>query len=345
MTTKILVTGGAGFIGSNFVAHMLRAHADYHIINLDKLTYAGNLENLAGVIDHARHTFVQGDICDRPLLEKLFAEHDIRGVFHFAAESHVDNSILGPEIFFMTNVIGTQRLTDVAYRHWMSGPGQVKPGYEGCRFHLTSTDEVYGSLGDTGLFTETTPYAPNPPYAASKAGGDFVVRSYHHTFGLNATISNCSNNYGPRQHDEKLIPTVIRKALAGQPIPIYGDGKNIRDWLHVADHCTALDTVFHKGVAGETYNIGSRNERDNNFIAKHLCALLDEEAPRADGKSYTEQISYVKDRAGHDRRYAIDPTKLETQLGWTFAHGFEDGMRETVRWFVAKYRTAGEAAA
>ncbi|HEX2859833.1 MAG TPA: dTDP-glucose 4,6-dehydratase [Alphaproteobacteria bacterium] len=334
--TSILVTGGAGFIGSNLIEHLLEKYPQYKIVNLDALTYAGNPDNLKAVQDNPRYTFVKGDICDKALLEKIFTEHDIRGVFHLAAESHVDNSIAGPEIFFMTNVIGTQRLIHTAYRHWMNGVGDVKKGYEGARFHLTSTDEVYGTLGETGLFSETTPYAPNPPYAASKAGGDFVVRSYNRTFGLNATISNCSNNYGPHQHAEKLIPTIIRKALAGQPIPIYGDGKNIRDWLYVKDHANALDTVFHNGRSGETYNIGCDNEQDNNAMAGLICGILDELKPQAE--SYSKLISYVKDRAGHDRRYAIDSTKIETELGWKAQSDFMPALRSTVQWFMENRR-------
>ncbi len=337
-----LVTGGAGFIGSNLVRHLLKAYPNHRIINLDALTYAGNPANLADLAHEPRHVFVQGNICNRELVEYLFTTYDIRGVFHLAAESHVDNSIADPSVFMQTNLIGTFTLVHAAYRHWMTGPFAVKPAYASCRFHHTSTDEVYGTLGETGLFTETTPYAPNPPYAASKAGADFIVRSYFHTFGLNATISNCSNNYGPRQHAEKLIPTVIRKALSGKPIPIYGDGKNIRDWLHVDDHCTALTQIHAQGQAGETYNIGSRNEQDNNAIAAMLCNLLDEQHPQ--GAPHAKLISYVKDRPGHDRRYAIDPSKLETALGWQPQHDFTTGLRDTVAWYVAQHATTAKAA-
>ncbi len=332
-----LVTGGAGFIGSNLVRHLLKAYPTHRIVNLDALTYAGNPENLAELKDEPRHVFVKGNICNRELVEYLFSTYDIRGVFHLAAESHVDNSIADPSVFMQTNLIGTFTLAHAAYRHWMTAPFAVKPGYEACRFHHTSTDEVYGTLGETGLFTETTPYAPNPPYAASKAGADFIIRSYFHTFGLNATMSNCSNNYGPRQHAEKLIPTVIRKALAGQSIPLYGDGKNIRDWLHVEDHCVALTEIHRRGVAGETYNIGSRNEQDNNAIAALLCGLLDELHPS--GAPHARLIAYVRDRPGHDRRYAIDPTKLEQALGWRPQHEFAKGLRETVVWYVAQNST------
>ena len=331
---SILVTGGAGFIGSNFVPYFAQKYADYHVINLDKLTYAGDLTNVSECDDMSNYTFVHGDICDRTLIEKLFADYDIRGVIHFAAESHVDNSIKNPMAFIQTNVEGTFTLLDVAYHHWMEAPHKIKQGYENCRFHHISTDEVYGTLGETGYFTENTPYAPNSPYSASKASSDFIVRAYHHTFGMNTTTSNCSNNYGPKQHNEKLIPHIISKALAEQPLPIYGQGLNIRDWLYVLDHCKAIDLIFHKGKAGETYNVGGHNERNNITIVKTICAILDEKRPRANGGKYEELITFVQDRAGHDFRYAIDATKLETQLGWKADETFDTGIVKTVEWYL-----------
>ena len=334
MSESILVTGGAGFIGSNFIPFFIEKHSDYHIINLDKLTYAGNLANLSEVEDSDRYTFVQGDICNRELVEYLFRQYDIRGVIHFAAESHVDNSINGPEVFIKTNINGTFTLLDVARKYWMDAPFKYKKEYEGCRFHHISTDEVYGTLGETGFFTETTPYAPNSPYSAAKASSDLIVRAYHHTYGMNVTTSNCSNNYGPKQHNEKLIPTIIRKALAGENIPIYGDGKNIRDWLYVIDHCAGIDLIYHRGKAGETYNIGGRNERTNLQIVDTICNILDDQRPRTDGKSYKELITFVKDRAGHDRRYAIDATKIEKELGWRADENFESGILKTVEWYL-----------
>lgn len=334
MSESILVTGGAGFIGSNFVPYFIEKHSEYHIINLDKLTYAGNLANLSEVEDSDRYTFVQGDICNRELVEYLFRQYDIRGVIHFAAESHVDNSINGPEVFIKTNINGTFTLLDVARKYWMDAPFKYKKEYEGCRFHHISTDEVYGTLGETGFFTETTPYAPNSPYSAAKASSDLIVRAYHHTYGMNVTTSNCSNNYGPKQHNEKLIPTIIRKALAGENIPIYGDGKNIRDWLYVIDHCAGIDLIYHRGKAGETYNIGGRNERTNLQIVDTICNILDDQRPRKDGKSYKELITFVKDRAGHDRRYAIDATKIEKELGWRADENFESGILKTVEWYL-----------
>ncbi|WP_345969911.1 dTDP-glucose 4,6-dehydratase [Sulfurimonas sp. HSL1-6] len=334
---SILVTGCAGFIGSNFVPYFMEKYPDYHIVNLDLLTYAGNLDNLKEVKGDERHTFVKGDICNRELVEYLFTTYDVRGVIHFAAESHVDNSIKNPGVFVQTNVNGTFTLIDVAYKQWMEKPFVYKEGYEGCRFHHISTDEVYGTLGAEGLFTEETPYAPNSPYSASKAGSDMVVRSYHHTYGMNTVITNCSNNYGPKQHDEKLIPTIIRKALAGEEIPIYGDGKNIRDWLYVLDHCKGIDLVYHTGKNGEVYNIGGRNERTNNYIADKVCEILDELNPTAAG-SYKELIHYVEDRAGHDRRYAIDATKIETELGWKADENFETGIVKTIEWYLEKYK-------
>ena len=334
MSRTFLITGGAGFIGSNFVPYFLEKHPEYNVINLDKLTYAGNLENLTECEDNPRYRFVKGDICDEELVNSLFAENDIMGVIHFAAESHVDNSITGPLPFIQTNLMGTFTLLEAARKHWMTAPGQFRPGYEGCRFHHISTDEVYGTLGATGFFMETTPYAPNSPYSASKAGSDFLVRAYHHTYGMNVTTTNCSNNYGPKQHSEKLIPTIIRKALAWQPIPIYGDGKNVRDWLYVLDHCKGIDLVYHTGIAGETYNIGGRNERDNLYIVNTICGIMDELRPAAGRKSYKELITFVKDRAGHDRRYAIDATKIETKLGWKAEESFETGIRKTVEWYI-----------
>ena len=280
--------------------------------------------------------FIQGDICDEALIEKLFNEYDIRGVIHFAAESHVDNSIKGPRAFINTNIVGTFNLLEAARKHWMIAPNQYKPDYEGCRFHHISTDEVYGTLGDDGMFEETTPYAPNSPYSASKASSDFLVRAYYHTFGMNVTTSNCSNNYGPKQHNEKLIPHIISKALAKQPLPVYGKGLNIRDWLYVLDHCKAIDLIYHKGKAGETYNVGGRNERNNITIVNTICSILDEKRPRDDGKKYAEQITYVQDRAGHDFRYAIDATKLENELGWKAEETFDTGIIKTVEWYLNK---------
>jgi dTDP-glucose 4,6-dehydratase len=330
---SILVTGCAGFIGSNFVPYILKEHPEYHIVNLDLLTYAGNLTNLKEVEGNERYTFVQGDICDREMLENLFNRYGFIGVIHFAAESHVDNSIKNPGVFVQTNVNGTFTLIDVAYKYWMEKPFIFKAGYEESRFHHISTDEVYGTLGETGLFTEETPYAPNSPYSASKAGSDMIVRSYFHTYGMSTVITNCSNNYGPKQHNEKLIPTIIRKAINGENIPIYGDGKNIRDWLYVLDHCKGIDLVYHAGNVGEVYNIGGRNERNNNYIADKVCEILDELRPKALG-SYKDQISYVEDRAGHDKRYAIDATKIETELGWKADESFETGIVKTIKWYL-----------
>ena len=333
---SILVTGGAGFIGSNFVPYFCGKYAEYQVINLDKLTYAGDLANVAECEGMANCTFVQGDICDEGLIGRLFAEHDIRGVIHFAAESHVDNSIKGPRAFMETNFIGTFVLIEAARRHWMEAPGKFKPGYEDCRFHHISTDEVYGTLGETGFFSEATPYAPNSPYSASKAGSDFIVRAYHHTYGMNVTTSNCSNNYGPKQHFEKFIPVIISRCLAEQPIPVYGNGSNIRDWLYVLDHCKAIDLVFHQGRSGETYNVGGHNERDNIQILNAVCGILDELRPRAGGKKYAELMTFVSDRPGHDRRYAIDPTKIVTDLGWKPEETFETGIVKTVSWYLKK---------
>lgn len=329
---SILVTGGCGFIGSNFIPMYLDAHPDVHVINLDKMTYAGDESNLREVASNKRYTFVKGDICDKSLLQKLFSDRDIRGVFNFAAESHVDNSISGPQIFVETNVMGTFQLLEASRNHWMEKPGKFNGGYETTRFLHVSTDEVYGTLGEDGFFTEETSYAPNSPYSATKAGSDFLVRAYHHTYGMNVVTTNCSNNYGPKQHSEKLIPTIIRKALSGDKIPIYGKGLNIRDWLYVTDHCSAIDRVFEKGQAGETYNIGTRNERRNIEIAQGICRILDEVKPAA--KPYTDLITYVQDRPGHDFRYAIDPTKLESDLNWKPAETFETGLRKTVLWYL-----------
>jgi len=333
---SILLTGTAGFIGSNFVPYFLEKYPEYNLVNLDLLTYAGNLENLTECEGNPRYKFIKGDICNRELVEFIFSEYDIQGVIHFAAESHVDNSIKNPGVFIETNVNGTFTLLDVARAYWMNKPFEYKDNYKGCRFHHISTDEVYGTLNETDLFTEETPYAPNSPYSASKASSDMIVRSYQETYGMNTVITNCSNNYGPKQHDEKLIPTIIRKALAGESIPIYGDGKNIRDWLYVLDHCKGIDLVYHTGKEGNVYNVGGRNERTNLQIVDAICSILDEKVPHA--KSYKELITFVEDRAGHDRRYAIDATKLETELGWKADENFESGIVKTVEWYLEKYK-------
>jgi dTDP-glucose 4,6-dehydratase len=335
MNKAVLITGGAGFIGSNFIIHFLENNPDWFVVNLDKLTYAGTLDNLTEIESHNNYAFVQGDICDRPFLDELFKKYDFRGVIHFAAESHVDNSISGPEAFIRTNVMGTFNLLDVARNYWMTAPQQYKEGYEDCRFHHISTDEVYGTLGEEGLFTEETPYAPNSPYSASKASSDLVVRSYFHTYGMNVVTTNCSNNYGPKQHIEKLIPTIIRKALAGENIPIYGKGDNVRDWLYVLDHCKGIELVYKNGRVGETYNIGGRNERNNLYIAHKICELMDEMKPKAEGK-YSDQIAFVKDRPGHDIRYAIDASKIENELGWKADENFETGIVKTIEWYLHK---------
>lgn len=332
---NILLTGTAGFIGSNFVPYFLNKYPEYTLINLDLLTYAGNLENLKECEGNPRYKFIKGDICNRELVEFIFSEYDIQGVIHFAAESHVDNSIKNPAVFVQTNINGTFTLLDVAYKYWMEKPFTCKAKYQDARFHHISTDEVYGTLGESGFFTESTPYAPNSPYSASKASSDMIVRSYQETYGLNSVITNCSNNYGPKQHDEKLIPTIIRKALSKQPIPIYGDGKNIRDWLYVLDHCKGIDLVYHNGKSGQTYNIGGRNERTNLQIVDRICTILDEKMPTT--KSYKELITFVEDRSGHDRRYAIDATKLENELGWKADENFDSGIIKTIEWYLRKY--------
>lgn len=338
--TNVLLTGTAGFIGSNFVPYFLEKYPEYTLINLDLLTYAGNLENLTECEGNPRYKFIKGDICNRELVEFIFGEYDINSVIHFAAESHVDNSIKNPGVFIETNVNGTFTLLDVARAYWMNKPFEYKENYEGCRFHHISTDEVYGTLNETDLFTEETPYTPNSPYSASKASSDMIVRSYQETYGMNTVITNCSNNYGPKQHDEKLIPTIIRKALAGESIPIYGDGKNIRDWLYVLDHCKGIDMVYHTGKEANVYNIGGRNERTNLQIVDAICTILDKKVPAKEkiGKgSYKELITFVEDRAGHDRRYAIDATKLETELGWKADENFDSGIVKTVEWYLGKY--------
>ena len=337
MNKNILLTGTAGFIGSNFVPYFLEKYPEYNLINLDLLTYAGTLDNLSECKQNPRYKFIKGDICNRELVEFIFSEYDITGVIHFAAESHVDNSIKNPGVFVQTNVNGTFTLIDVAYKYWMNKPFSYKEEYQDCRFHHISTDEVYGtlSLNPNDLFTEKTPYAPNSPYSASKASSDMIIRAYNETYGLNTVITNCSNNYGPKQHDEKLIPTIIRNALKGNPIPIYGDGKNIRDWLYVLDHCKGIDIVYHTGITGETYNIGGRNERTNLQIVDRICTILDKEVPKE--TSYKELITFVEDRAGHDRRYAIDATKLENELGWKADENFDSGIVKTIEWYLNKY--------
>ncbi|MFC3149120.1 dTDP-glucose 4,6-dehydratase [Piscinibacterium candidicorallinum] len=326
----LLITGAAGFIGANYVYHYLE-HSDEPVVVLDKLTYAGNAQTLEAAIATGRVQLVRGDICDRALVRQLIETHRPRALLHFAAESHVDRSIHGPGDFVQTNVIGTFSLLEETRAYWSTLPSAEKDTF---RFLHVSTDEVYGSLSDTDpAFSETTPYQPNSPYSASKAGSDHLVRAWHHTYGLPVLTTNCSNNYGPFQFPEKLIPLMILNALEGKPLPVYGDGKNIRDWLYVRDHCEAIRQVLAKGRPGETYNVGGKNELKNIEVVTGICALLDELRPRSSGK-YADLITYVKDRPGHDRRYAIDPTKIEAEIGWTPAETFETGFRKTVRWYL-----------
>jgi dTDP-glucose 4,6-dehydratase len=325
-----LVTGGAGFIGGNFV---LRAVAQgVKVVNLDALTYAGNLDTLASIKDSPLHVFAHGDIGDRSLVTRLLAEHTPDAVVNFAAESHVDRSIDGPGAFIQTNVVGTLGLLESVRDYWKSLDVERRESF---RFLHVSTDEVYGSLGDTGRFTETTPYAPNSPYSASKAASDHLVRAFHHTYGLPVLTTNCSNNYGPYHFPEKLIPLIIARALAGEPLPVYGDGKNVRDWLFVGDHCNAIRTVLQKGRVGETYNVGGNAEKQNIDVVHTICALLDARVPRGDGQPRSSQITFVTDRPGHDRRYAIDASKLRDELGWEPEYTFEQGIGETVDWYLS----------
>jgi dTDP-glucose 4,6-dehydratase len=326
----ILVTGGAGFIGANFVLDWIASTGE-PVVNLDALTYAGNLESLASLASDSRHVFVKGDICDRALIDHLLAEHRPRAIVHFAAESHVDRSIHGPAAFVKTNVEGTFTLLEAARHHWMSLPESERNAF---RFHHVSTDEVYGSLSPSAApFTEEHLYEPNSPYSASKAASDHLVRAWHHTYGLPVLTTNCSNNYGPYHFPEKLIPLMIVNALAGKPLPVYGDGRQVRDWLYVKDHCSAIRVVLAAGKIGETYNVGGWNEKPNIEIVHSICALLDEMKPDPAG-SYSRLITHVKDRPGHDRRYAIDARKLERELGWKPAETFESGIRKTVRWYL-----------
>ena len=326
----ILVTGGAGFIGRNFVRQSMMDNG-CRVINLDKLTYAGNLKSLADVADDARHVFVKGDIGDRGLVRSLLQNYQPEAVVNFAAESHVDRSIDGPGEFIQTNVVGTFGLLEAVRHYWESLTGVERNAF---RFLHVSTDEVYGSLGPEGFFTETTPYAPNSPYSASKAASDHLVRAYRHTYGLPALTTNCSNNYGPYQFPEKLIPLMILNALEGKPLPVYGDGRNVRDWLFVTDHCKAIQAVLDQGKPGATYNVGGNNEKTNLEVVHALCDLLDELSPAAGGNSYRAQITYVADRRGHDYRYAIDSTKLQGELGWSPQETFATGLRKTVQWYL-----------
>jgi dTDP-glucose 4,6-dehydratase len=336
----ILVTGGAGFIGANFVLDWLCA-SDEAVLNVDNLTYAGNLRTLRPVEGNPKHIFVRGDICDAEFLDALLAEHKVRAVVHFAAESHVDRSIRGPADFVQTNVVGTFTLLEAVRRYWSQLDDAARAAF---RFLHISTDEVFGSLSPTDpQFSEATPYAPNSPYSATKAASDHLVRAYHHTYGLPTLTTNCSNNYGPYQFPEKLIPHMIANALAGRLLPVYGDGQNVRDWLYVGDHCAALRVVLARGEPGETYNVGGWNEKKNIDVVETICDLLDKAHPKADG-TYRQQIKFVKDRPGHDRRYAINAHKLEQELGWKPAETFESGMTKTVRWYLDNQAWMNEVA-
>lgn len=323
----VLITGGLGFIGSHFIVYFLHKYPKIKVLNLDKCTYASNFENLSLVENHPNYHFIKGDICDDDLLKSVFNSFDIQGVIHFAAESHVDNSIAFPDVFVKSNIEGTFKLLNVAYNCWMEAPFKVKPHFSQARFHHVSTDEVFGSI-ENGAFTEDSPYKPSSPYSASKASSDMLVRSYFHTYGLNATMSHCSNNYGKNQHKEKLIPVIVEKALKNEPIPIYGDGKNVRDWLFVEDHCTAIDLIFHQAKSGASYNVGGDNQWDNHSLAVHICNILDRAFPKED--SYVNQIRFVSDRAGHDKRYAINSSKLKKELGWMTERSFLSTLEETV---------------
>jgi len=336
---NLLITGGMGFIGSNFIIHIVNKYPQYKVVNLDLLTYAADTLNLKEVEQHPNYEFVQGNICNRELVEYLFKKYNFEGVIHFAAESHVDNSIKNPGLFVETNVNGTFILLDVAKNHWMEAPNKYYKGFENARFHHVSTDEVYGTLGKFGYFTEESKYAPNSPYSASKAASDMLARSYFHTYKMNVTTTNCSNNFGPRQHKEKLIPTIIRHAVAFESIPIYGNGMNVRDWLYVEDHCEAIDLVFHKGRVGETYVIGSQNEKTNIEIAYYICEILDNllahKLREKNMHSFKSLITYVEDRAGHDFRYAIDNAKYKREFEQTFSD-FELSLKETVLYYLNK---------
>jgi dTDP-glucose 4,6-dehydratase len=326
----ILITGGAGFIGSHLIEYLLNKYINYYIINIDSLTYASDIKRLDNIKANLNYKFIQGNICDQVLLDSLFQKYMISHIIHLAAESHVDNSIIDPSIFIKTNINGTFTLLEAARHHWLSKNEQN-------RFLHISTDEVYGSLGEYGFFSEKSPYAPSSPYSASKASSDLLVKSFFHTYNLPIIISNCSNNYGPKQHDEKFIPTIIRKALFNEEIPIYGNGKNIRDWLYVKDHCSALDIIFHKAIVGESYNIGVNNEQSNITIANLVCDILNELKPLSNNKSYNQQISYVTDRLGHDYRYAIDNRKLCSELHWNSTTPFINSLQATIAWYIHYY--------
>ncbi len=337
MLKNLLITGGAGFIGSNFVEYFVKKYPNIRVINLDLLTYAGNLENLSKIDKDANYVFIKGDICDSALVKEIFAKYKIDSIINFAAESHVDNSILNPNAFIKTNINGTFNLLHNAYLAWFDAPHSPKSERKYHKFHHISTDEVFGSI-EKGKFDENSPYTPNSPYAASKAASDMLVRSYHHTYGLNTLITNCSNNYGPKQHDEKLIPTIIRSALNLEEIPLYGDGKNVRDWLFVEDHCRAIDLVFFSEFFGEVFTIGGNCEKQNIEVIREICTRLDKITPRKDGKSYTTQIKFVKDRAGHDRRYAISSAKISQKLNWNQKESFKSGIEKTICWYLDKYK-------
>ncbi|WP_066190207.1 MULTISPECIES: dTDP-glucose 4,6-dehydratase [Gracilibacillus] len=337
MNKTILITGGAGFIGSNFIHYYRQQHPEDRIINMDKLTYAGSLQNLSSITEDSYYTFVEGDIADLKLIEDIFNQEDIDGVIHFAAESHVDRSIADSIPFIHTNVVGTMNILQTAYKNWEE-KGELKSR----RFHQISTDEIYGSLGEEGQFTEDTPYDPRNPYSASKASANLLVKSFGYTYGMNIVISSCSNNYGPRQHEEKLLPTIIRHALANESIPIYGDGQNIRDWLYVHDHCEAIDLIYHQGRPMETYNVGGENEQTNITITKQVCQLLDQVCPELLRQYRLERfeqlMTFVEDRKGHDRRYAVNASKTKRELGWQPVTSLTNGLKQTVDWYVEKWK-------